>query len=315
MAEKPNSPSPKRVCTESAGSAPPYTCQPPDTLQPMYLIVPPPGMVQAHIAPENGSIYAAPELDGWISAASAPNQDTDHFAPPNLTPPERNRRHRLWLQQELGLQTIWDHSSGHPIFVEHDNEGNLARVMVLNSDTHPPIAVATCNGPQEVWNQMGQEHQVRVQYSDTGFPTNIWVPWWAGAPRPDPDESPVPDPDYWSCCGPYASDPPWAESPRLSDVALPAIVHTAGSAPEVEADTSPLEAEAAPSAEGGDTVVSAPPVEGLRKYFSDNEWDGLMTGTLPDTGVLHEILHDMGGTSASSAGPSAESAPLENPQR
>ena len=295
MAEKPHSPSPKRVCTESAGSAPPYTCQPPDTLQPL-LIVPPEGMVQAHIAPENGNIYVAPELDGWISAASAPNQDTDHLAPPNLTPPERNRRHRLWLQQELGLQTIWDHSSGHPIFVEHDNEGNLARVMVFNSDTHPPIAVATCNGPQEVWNQMGQEHQVRVQYSDTGFPTNIWVPWWAGTPRGD--ESPVPDPDYWSCCGPNASDPPWAESPRLSDRVLPAIVHTAGSAPEVEAGTSPLELES--EAEGGEPTVSAPP--SLRNYFNDDEWGLLMTGTLPDVSALD----DTGGTSANSAGPSAE---------
>ena len=246
----------------------------------MYLIVAPPGMVQAHIAPENGSIDATPGMDGWISAASAPNEDTDHLDPQILTPPERNRRHRLWLKQELGLQTIWDHSSGHPIFVEHDNEGNLARVMVLNSETHTPIAMETCSGPQEVLNQMGQGHPVRVQYSDTGFPKNIWVPWWAGL-TPRGDESPVPDPDYWTCCGPHASDPPWAESPRLSDRVLPAIVHTAGSAPEVEAGTSPLELES--EAEGGEPAVSAPPVEGLGNYFSDDEWEGLMTGTLPDT--------------------------------
>ena len=170
MAEKPRSPSPKRVCTESAGSAPPYTCQPPDTPQPMYLIVPPPGMVQAHIAPENGSIDATPGMDGWISAASAPNEDTDHLDPQILTPPERNRRHRLWLKQELGLQTIWDPYSGHPIFVEHDDECNLARIMVSNCETHPPIGLATCSGPQEVLNQMGQGHPVMVEYSDSGFP-------------------------------------------------------------------------------------------------------------------------------------------------
>ena len=130
---------------------------------------------------------------------------------------------------------------------------------------------------------MGQGHPVRVEYSDSGFPKHIWIPWWAGIP--EDDEAPVPDNDHWSCCGPDASDPPWAESPRLSDVALPAIEHTAGSAPEVEADTSPLEleADAAPSAEGGETVVSAPPVEGLGNYFSVDAWDGLMTGTLPDT--------------------------------
>ena len=166
---------------------------------------------------------------------------------------------------------------------------------------------------------MGQGHPVRVEYSDSGFPKNIWIAFWAGIP--EDDESPVPDNDHWSCCGPNASHPPWAETPRLSDVDLPTIGHTAASAPEAEADTagSPLEAEAAPSAEGGDTVVSAPPeqqnfMESLRTYFTENEWDGLVAGTLPDTGVLHEILHDMGGTSASSAGPSAESAPLENPQ-
>ena len=108
-------------------------------------------------------------------------------------------------------------------------------------------------------------------------------PW---APTGDTSQAPLGEPgpyersgshwDGWTCCGPHAEDPPWAESPRFEDVELPPIdshLGPAASAQLGDVELPPIGQRAAAASTGCD--ISAPPLPGAESAASSVSAVGL----------------------------------------
>ena len=207
--------------------------------------------------------------------------------PPNRNTAEGNGDVRRVLEDVCGMVTLWDNFSGKPIMLEHDGGGNLARILVpkdeadrwgqyVDAPVLDPEQVETGCGPQvaphKFLEAIGQEGPIRVEYTELGYPKNLWTPFWHNVAEAK-----------------QLSDEPAAEPARLitGDILrmyvarhrrLKAICQAAAPAPEAEAE----------AAEGGNTVVSAPPEKQktcrdiLNDHFSDAEWDDLMSDGEPD---------------------------------
>ena len=90
------------------------------------------------------------------------------------------------FHQDQGMRTIWDTQMGQRIIVDHDEDGNLARIMVHEQDGERGIAIdpawwatACCPmlEPDDVRDSMNQEHPLRVEYTAGGSPRYMWMPW------------------------------------------------------------------------------------------------------------------------------------------
>ena len=97
------------------------------------------------------------------------------------------------MLREQGMKTLWDRRSNHPIIVEHDEEGNLARVMAPEHEGERGTAISprerekadVCreHDPPDVLRNMGQGHPLWVEYKDCGALGNMWIPMWRCSPE------------------------------------------------------------------------------------------------------------------------------------
>ena len=90
------------------------------------------------------------------------------------------------LHEAQGMRTIWDSQMGQRIIVEHDEEGNLARIMAHKHDGERGAEItpwwwetACCPmlEPDDVLENMNQSHPLRVEYTAGGSPRYMWLPW------------------------------------------------------------------------------------------------------------------------------------------
>ena len=84
------------------------------------------------------------------------------------------------------MRTIWDSQMRQRIIVDHDENGDLARIMVHEQDGERGIAIdpfwaETTTGPMlepdDVLYHMCRLHPLRVEYTVGGQPSYMWMPW------------------------------------------------------------------------------------------------------------------------------------------
>ena len=95
------------------------------------------------------------------------------------------RRHHL----SQGMRTIWDSQSRQRLIVDHDEHGDLARIMVVQHrgprgigiDPYHAHVMRDTTGPvvhaHDVLDHMCRHHPLRVEYDVAGQPESMWMPW------------------------------------------------------------------------------------------------------------------------------------------
>ena len=218
---------------------------------PLQSNAPSAGTAQAPGAPHQGPESAVSEEQRRVAYLRAV-EAWEVRGPPNRNTAEGNGELRRVLEDVCGMVTLWDNFSGKPIMLEHDGGGNLARILVPKdeADRWGPLADAPVLDPEQVetgcgpqvpphkfLEAIGQEGPIRVEYTEAGYPKNLWTPFWHDVAEPK-----------------QVSDVPAAEPARLitGDILrmavarhrrLKAICQAAAPAPEAEAE----------AAEGGNT--------------------------------------------------------------
>ena len=95
------------------------------------------------------------------------------------------REHHL----SQGMQTIWDSQSQQRLIVDHDEHGDLARIMVfehhgprgIGIDPYHAHVMRDTTGcvvrAGDVHEHMYRFHPLRVEYDVDGQPLAMWMPW------------------------------------------------------------------------------------------------------------------------------------------
>jgi len=156
------------------------------------------GTAQAPGAPHQGPESAVSEELRRVAYVRA-MEAWEARGPPNRNTAEGNGELRRVLEDVCGMVTLWDNFSGKPIMLEHDGGGNLARILVPKDEADrwgqyadapvlDPEQVETGCGPQvaphKFLEAIGQEGPIRVEYTQLGYPKNLWTPFWHDVAEP-----------------------------------------------------------------------------------------------------------------------------------